>query len=103
MCLPGAGNYSRMREAKAGFALKVNTLYIRANPKLERFLLSIYEDLIIRIPAPVHNHTHTHTTHTQTHFPGVGSVCGGWLVDWMLFGGTTLLLTGCYVVELHCY
>lgn len=40
VCLPSASNYRRMREARAGFVLKVNVLYIEAHPALERFLLS---------------------------------------------------------------
>lgn len=40
VCLPGASNYSRMRGARAAFVLKVNILYIQAQPGHERFLLS---------------------------------------------------------------
>lgn len=40
VCLPSASNYRRMRGARAGFVLKVNILYIKPYPALERFLLS---------------------------------------------------------------
>lgn len=37
VCLPSASNYGRMREAGAGFVLKVNMLYTEPHPALERF------------------------------------------------------------------
>lgn len=77
----------------AGFALKVNRLYIRANPTLQRFLLSPihgpnYQEAnaesthmleLTHTNAGVHTHacTHTHTyagahTHARTQTLSIG-------------------------------